>query len=77
MALTLIAVVLSLVLGHIVTALPALRRYDWFVAWLQALSRLFAGQGVWQGRFGLLLAVGVPAGISGDRRTSTPLIQTT
>jgi AmpE protein len=65
MALTLIAVVLSLVLGHIVTALPALRRYDWFVAWLQALSRLFAGQGAWQGRFGLFIAVGVPVAVVG------------
>jgi AmpE protein len=65
MALTLIAVVLSLVLGHVLPALPSLRRYDWFVAWLQALSRVFAGQGAWQGRFGLLLAVGVPVAVVG------------
>ena len=39
MALTLIAVVLSLVLGHVLPALPTLRRYDWFVAWLQATGR--------------------------------------
>jgi AmpE protein len=65
MALTLIAVVLSLVLGHVLPALPTLRRYDWFVAWLQGLSRVFAGQGAWQGRFGLLLAVGVPVAIVG------------
>jgi AmpE protein len=65
MALTLIAVVLSLVLGHVVPALPVLRRYGWFVAWLQALSRVFAGQGAWQGRFGLLLAVGAPVAAVG------------
>jgi AmpE protein len=65
MALTLIAVVLSLVLGHVLPALPLLRRYDWFVAWLQALARVFAGQGAWQGRFGLLLAVGVPVAVVG------------
>jgi AmpE protein len=65
MALTLIAVVLSLVLGHVLPALPMLRRYDWFVAWLQALARVFAGQGAWQGRFGLLLAVGVPVAVVG------------
>ena len=65
MALTLIAVVLSLVLGHVLPVLPMLRRYDWFVAWLQALARVFAGQGAWQGRFGLLLAVGVPVALVG------------
>jgi AmpE protein len=65
MALTLIAVVLSLVLGHVVPALSVLRRYDWFVAWLQSLSRVFAGQGAWQGRFGLLLAVGAPVALVG------------
>jgi AmpE protein len=65
MALTLIAVVLSLVLGHVLPALPMLRRYDWFVAWLQALARVFAGQGAWQGRFGLLLAVGLPVAVVG------------
>lgn len=60
MALTLIAVVLSLVLGHVAPGLINFRRYGWFVSWLQRLGRLFAGQGAWQGRFGLLLAVGLP-----------------
>src|SRR4249919_913054 len=60
MALTLIAVVLSLVLGHVMPGLFALRRYGWFVSWLQALGRLLGGQSAWQGRFGLLLGVGVP-----------------
>lgn len=60
MALTLIAVVLSLVLGHVAPGLIGLRRYGWFVSWLQWLGRLFAGQGAWQGRLGLLLAVGLP-----------------
>jgi AmpE protein len=65
MALTLIAVVLALVLGHVLPALPLVRRYDWFVGWLQALSRVFAGQGAWQGRFGLLIAVGLPVAAVG------------
>jgi AmpE protein len=60
MALTLIAVVLALVLGHIAPGLIGLRRYDWFVGWLQWLGRAFGGQSVWQGRFGLLLGVGLP-----------------
>ena len=65
MALTLIAVVLSLVLGHVLPGVMALRRYDWFVAWLQTLSRAFGGQTAWQGRFGLLLAVGLPVAVIG------------
>ncbi|OGT55888.1 MAG: hypothetical protein A3E01_15030 [Gammaproteobacteria bacterium RIFCSPHIGHO2_12_FULL_63_22] len=60
MALTLIAVVLSLVLGHVAPGLISFRRYGWFVSWLQWLGRLFAGQSAWQGRLGLLLAVGLP-----------------
>jgi AmpE protein len=60
MALTLIAVVLALVLGHVAPGLTGVRRYGWFVAWLQWLGRLFGGQSAWQGRFGLLLGVGLP-----------------
>ena len=59
-ALTLIAVVLALVLGHVVPSLLAVRRYDWFIGWLQWLGRLLGGQSAWQGRFGLLLAAGLP-----------------
>ena len=65
MALTLIAVVLSLVLGNVAPGLIGFRRYGWFVSWLQRLGRVFAGQRVWQGRFGLLLAVGVPIALVG------------
>ena len=60
MALTLIAVVLALVLGHVAPSLIGLRRYGWFVSWLQWLGRVFGGQSAWQGRFGLLLGVGLP-----------------
>jgi len=59
-ALTLIAVVLALVLGHVVPALLAVRRYDWFIAWLHWLGRVLGGQSAWQGRFGLLIAAGLP-----------------
>jgi AmpE protein len=58
--LALIAVVLALVLGHVAPGLGSVRRYGWFIGWLRWLGRVFAGQGVWQGRVGLLLAVGVP-----------------
>lgn len=60
MALTLIAVVLALVLGHVAPGLIGLRRYDWFIHWLQWLGGSFAGKSVWQGRIGLLLGVGLP-----------------
>jgi AmpE protein len=60
MALTLIAVVLSLVLGHVAPALAGLRSYNWFVSWLQKLGRVLSGQSAWQGRFGLLLGIGLP-----------------
>lgn len=60
MALTLIAVVLALVLGHVVPSLLAVRRYDWFIGWLHWLGRVLGGQSAWQGRFGLLLAAGLP-----------------
>ena len=60
MALTLIAVVLSLVLGHVAPTLAGLRGYNWFVSWLQKLGQVLRGQSAWQGRFGLLLAVGLP-----------------
>ena len=60
MALTLIAVVLALVLGHMVPSLLAVRRYDWFIGWLHWLRGLLGGQSAWQGRFGLMIAVGLP-----------------
>jgi AmpE protein len=60
MALTLIAVVLALVMGHIVPGLMALRRYGWFISWLSLLGKVFRGESLWQGRFGTLIAVGLP-----------------
>ncbi len=60
MALTLIAVVLALVLGHVAPGLIALRRYGWFVAWLGWFGRLLGGAGTWRGRLGLMLAIGLP-----------------
>lgn len=58
MSAALIAVVVALLLGHFLPGLVALRRYDWFVAWLHWLAR-HSGRD-WPGRVGLLLAIGVP-----------------
>ncbi len=41
MSATLIAVVVALVLGHAVQPLAAIRRYDWYVGWVQWLSERF------------------------------------
>jgi AmpE protein len=61
MALTLIAVVLALVLGHVVPSLLDVRRYDWFIVWLRWCSRLLGGEGRWRTRLGLVFAAGLPA----------------
>jgi AmpE protein len=59
MSAALIAVVVSLLLGHVFPALPSLRRYDWFIGWLHWLGRQTAA-GDWPNRAGLLIAVGLP-----------------
>jgi AmpE protein len=58
MSAALIAVVVSLLLGHVVPSLPSLRRYDWFIGWLHWLGRQSGGE--WPSRVGLLIAVGLP-----------------
>lgn len=59
MSAALIAVVVSLLLGHLVPSLPSLRRYDAFIGWLHWLGRQTGGED-WPNRVGLLLAVGLP-----------------
>ncbi|MEO8003066.1 MAG: hypothetical protein ABI644_14415 [Arenimonas sp.] len=51
---------LALIMGHIVPGLMALRRYGWFVSWLNLLGKLFRGETIWQGRFGAVIAIGLP-----------------
>ncbi|PZO08177.1 MAG: hypothetical protein DCF27_09035 [Lysobacteraceae bacterium] len=58
MSAALIAVVVSLLLGHLFPSLPSLRRYDWFIGWLHWLGRQTGGE--WPNRVGLLIAVGLP-----------------
>jgi AmpE protein len=60
MSVTLIAVVVALVVGHTLPALASLRRYDWYVSWLEWLGRQLGEQPFWRGAGGLLLALGVP-----------------
>ena len=63
MSTTLIAVVLALFLGHVVTALAHLRRYGWFDRWLEfgqrQLKSLFASPA------SILLSLGLPLVLTG------------
>ncbi len=59
MSAALIAVVVSLLLGHLWPGLAVVRRYDWFVGWLHWLARQ-GGRGQGPGRLSLVLAIGLP-----------------
>jgi AmpE protein len=60
MSATLIAVALALLLGHLLPKLPAVRSYDWFVAWLRWFTPHLADGSRWQARLGWAMAVGLP-----------------
>ena len=60
MSVTLIAVVVALVIGHTLPALASLRRYDWYVSWLDWLGRQLGDQPFWRGPWGLAIALAVP-----------------
>ncbi len=60
MSVTLIAVVIALVVGHTMPALASLRRYDWFVSWLDWLNTQAGDNTAWRSRWGLALALAVP-----------------
>ena len=60
MSITLIAVVIALVVGHTMPALVALRRYDWFIRWLEWLAAQLGENASWRGGLGLLFAIGPP-----------------
>ena len=58
MSITLVAVVIALVLGHIAPALvTAARRYTWYGHWLQWLDTHAGSNGFWRGRHGVVLAL--------------------
>ena len=58
MSITLVAVVIALVLGHIAPALvTAARRYTWYGRWLQWLDMHAGSIGFWRGRYGVVLAL--------------------
>ena len=58
MSITLVAVVVALVLGHVAPALvTSARRYAWYGHWLRWLHTQSGESGFWQGRYGIALAL--------------------
>jgi AmpE protein len=58
MAITLIAVVVALALGHAAPAFArSVREYGWFGNWLRWLDGKLPGEGVWRGRWGVVVAL--------------------
>ncbi|MFC5576774.1 regulatory signaling modulator protein AmpE [Lysobacter niabensis] len=58
MAVTLLAVVAALVIGHMAQSLAAsVRHYDWYGNWLDWLDAQFPDSNFWRGRWGIALAL--------------------
>ncbi|HLM52535.1 MAG TPA: hypothetical protein VK325_02830 [Pseudoxanthomonas sp.] len=61
MSITLVAVVIALVLGHVAPqTVAAMRRFGWYGRWLKWLDVNLAEAGFWRGRYGLALALAPP-----------------
>jgi len=61
MAITLIAVVVALALGHAAPGFArSVRGYGWFAGWLRWLDERFPEDGFWRGRYGIVLALAPP-----------------
>ena len=61
MAVTLIAVVAALVIGHMAQSLAAsVRHYDWYGNWLGWLDTQFPEGSFWRGRWGIVCALVPP-----------------
>ncbi len=61
MSITLFAVVIALVLGHVVPAtVVSLRSFTWYRHWLQWLDARFGEGSAWRGRQGIALALAPP-----------------
>ena len=58
MSITLVAVVVALVLGHVAPAtVTSARRYTWYGQWLQWLDTHLGEGGFWRGRYGIVVAL--------------------
>lgn len=58
MAITLIAVVIALALGHAAPAFArSVRDHGWFARWVRWLDDKLPGEGFWRGRYGIAVAL--------------------
>lgn len=61
MSITLVAVVVALVLGHVAPGLVvSLRQFEWYRHWLQWLDLRFPEGSVWRNRYGIGIALAPP-----------------
>ncbi len=61
MSVTLIAVVVALVIGHLAPSLAAsVRHYRWYVDWMRWLGTRFPDGSIWHGQWGITLALVPP-----------------
>jgi len=65
MAVTLLAVFLTLVLGHAAPSMASLRRFDWLLDWRRYVGGLGENDGALRGRAGLALILAVPVLVVG------------
>ena len=66
MAVTLLAVIVALAIGHLAPAIAAgLRQFSWFRSWLQWLNAQFPEGSFWRGPYGIALALVVPLLVAG------------
>lgn len=66
MFVTLVAVIVALVLGHVAQPLgAAVRQYGWYAQWVAWLNAQFPEGGFWRGRFGLIVALAPPLAVAG------------
>lgn len=56
----LIAVIIVLILSHFAPDLSRMRRYDWFVSWIDFLGARVSHE-AWRSPYALLLGIGLPA----------------
>ncbi len=61
MAITFIAVVFALIIGHANPDLARLRQFQWFDTWIDFCRHLFGAQSIWQQGLGVALIVFGPA----------------
>ena len=73
MAVTLLAVIVALAIGHLAPAIAAgLRQFSWFRSWLQWLNAQFPEGSFWRGPYGIALALVVVWGVAAGQWLTAP-----